>query len=381
MCRTLTSTIQQLAERIKERRYQSEAAISQGVVQRILSKLGWPQYDTQIFAPQFKIGDSTRKVDYALCDPPGKAIILVEVKDLGKADRKGQQQLFEYAFHQGVPIVVLTDGRIWSFFYPPGQGDCQERQFAKIDLLSDDSFAAASRLSRYLKMEDAKSQMTRKHAEEDYEKERLKRQATLEFQSVWNKFLLEPATSLMFNSFLEEVKKATVGSLPDSEQAIEFIRRQAMGRTMSTISDAHNTAAVREITISPLSPTSSSPIPIDWVKLSEWDPPLKTLPPERIKFPGGTEKPVRRWKHILIYTGEWLNSTDKFNTVSIPIFSGPSERVLDTDPSEFRSSTQISETGLFLNSSGDAKNIRKKTISLLKECNVNPSDILLKTKE
>ena len=111
----LTSTIRDLKRRIAAGEFRSEAEISQGVVIRILRKLGWPDHQTQVVKPQFKIGP--RRVDYALCDPPGQPSVLLEVKDLGKADEKGEEQLFKYCFKYGVPIAVLTDGRKWSFFF------------------------------------------------------------------------------------------------------------------------------------------------------------------------------------------------------------------------------------------------------------------------
>lgn len=173
MFKRLASTIQSIAEGIKAGIYQSEAQISQGIVKQVLSELGWPPFDTLVVAPEFTIGNGARKVDYALCHTPGKAVILIEVKDFGKADLQGERQLFEYAFHQGVPVVVLTDGRTWRFFYPPGQGDYKERRFAEIDLLDYDSCATASKLARYLNMENVKSQAARKCAEKDYEEVRL----------------------------------------------------------------------------------------------------------------------------------------------------------------------------------------------------------------
>ena len=124
-------------------------------------------------APEFKIG--TRKVDYALCHPPGKPSVLLEVKDLGKADGKGEKQLFEYCFHQGVPIAVLTDGRTWSFFFPAGQGSYEERRFARIDLIGDDPGDSARTLTHYLQAGDVRSGEARKRAQRDYEAARLEK--------------------------------------------------------------------------------------------------------------------------------------------------------------------------------------------------------------
>ena len=120
MSKRFAEAIEDLARGIGAGSFRSEAEISQGVIKRVLHELGWPVFNVQVVAPEFRIG--TRKVDYALCHPAGKPSVLVEVKDLGKADGRGQKQLFEYCFHQGVPIAVLTDGREWSFFLPSGQG-------------------------------------------------------------------------------------------------------------------------------------------------------------------------------------------------------------------------------------------------------------------
>ena len=221
----LTPTIEDLAKGIAAGSFRSEAEISQGVVKRVLNDLGWPVFDMQVVAPEFKIG--TRKVDYALCQPPGKAAILVEVKDLGKADGKGQKQLFEYCFHQGVPIAVLTDGRTWSFFFPAGQGSYEERLFAHIDLLDDDHNDAAKTLARYLDVDDVKTQTARKRAERDYEAARFQQQAASKYASVWQRLLSGPEPRLL-ELFSEEVEGAT-GVRPDRERAEEFIRGHAVG--------------------------------------------------------------------------------------------------------------------------------------------------------
>ena len=222
MSEQLTSTIRNIAKGIADGNFQNEAAIRQGVVLPILAKLGWPQEKTQEVAPEFRIGKGA--VDYALCHRPGKAVILVEVKDLGKANAKGQEQLFQYAFVQGVPILVLTDGCIWSFFFPAGAGNFEERMFAEIDLLDEDPSAAADTFVRYLDRDAVKSQKARKRAQESYEKVRSQRQAAEEFPSVWRKLLSE-MESLLLDLFMEKVENE-IGRQPDRELAAEFIRER-----------------------------------------------------------------------------------------------------------------------------------------------------------
>ena len=220
---TLTSAIEDLKQRIAAGSFRSEAEISRGVVSRVLHELGWPVFDVHVVTPEFKIG--TRKADYALCHPPGKPSVLLEVKDLGKADGKGEKQLFEYCFHQGVPIAVLTDGRSWSFFFPAGQGSYEDRRFALIDLVADEPEASAKTLLDYLQARDVQSGKARNRAQRDYEASRQEKEAASKYASVWRKLLSGPE-SLLLDLFREEVEQVT-GVRPDHTRAAEFIRAQA----------------------------------------------------------------------------------------------------------------------------------------------------------
>jgi len=219
----LTSTIEDLKRRIAAGEFRSEAEISQGVVIRILRELGWPDHQTQVVKPQAPIGN--RRVDYALCHPPGQPSVLLEVKDLKKADAKGEEQLFKYCFQYGVPIAVLTDGQKWSFFFPAGLGSYEQRRFAQIDLLTGEPRASAQALTEYLRVDDVRSGEARKRAERAYDAARLQRAAAAKFEPVWQKLLSRPE-SLLLDLFLEEVEQAA-GVRPDRNLGAEFIRAKA----------------------------------------------------------------------------------------------------------------------------------------------------------
>ena len=150
--------------------------------------------------------------------------MLVEVKDLGKADGRGQKQLFEYCFHQGVPIAVLTDGREWSFFLPSGQGSYEERRFARLDVIDDDSGSAAETLGKYLAFDRVKSDDARMQAERDYNALRRQKEVASNYASVWGRLLAGPDPALL-DLFSEMVGNET-GVRPEPESAARFIRRQ-----------------------------------------------------------------------------------------------------------------------------------------------------------
>ena len=222
MSETLASVIKALAHRISGGGFRSEADISQGVVKPVLHELGWPVFDVQVVAPEFRIG--SRNVDYALCHPAGKPAVLLEVKALGKADGKGERQLFEYCFHQGVSIAVLTDGRTWSFFFPAGQGSYEERRFARINLVEDEWDDSATALREYLHLDAVRSGEARRRADRDYEAARSQEEAASEYASVWRQLLSGPEARLL-DLFSEEVEAAS-GVRPDRERAVAFIQGQ-----------------------------------------------------------------------------------------------------------------------------------------------------------
>jgi predicted type IV restriction endonuclease len=97
----------------------SEAAVSQGILLPALHELGWPVFDTSVVVPQYSV--EGRRVDFALCHPPNRPAVFVEVKKTGFSEG-ADRQLFEYAFHIGVPMAILTDGQEWSFYLPGEQG-------------------------------------------------------------------------------------------------------------------------------------------------------------------------------------------------------------------------------------------------------------------
>jgi hypothetical protein len=113
----------------------------------LLRELGWPIDNTQVVCPEYSL--EGRRVDYALCHPARKPIAFIEVKQIGQSIG-AERQLFEYAFHIGVPLAILTDGQEWNFFLPAEQGDYAERRVYKLDVVEREIEESVSRLERYL---------------------------------------------------------------------------------------------------------------------------------------------------------------------------------------------------------------------------------------
>jgi hypothetical protein len=206
---------------VKAGRYVNEATVSQGIVQRLLNALGWPVYDTEVVAPEYSLGG--RRADYALCHPPREPVILIEVKQVGQS-KGADRQLFEYAFHRGVPMAILTDGQEWNFFLPTEQGDYSERQLYKLDILEREPQEAESSLKRYLEYKAVRSGQAIEAARRDYRNAARKRQAQRTLPDAWAK-LIESEDELLIELLSDKVEDLC-GIKPDPDAVAAFLRKQ-----------------------------------------------------------------------------------------------------------------------------------------------------------
>ena len=218
---TLETELQRIRAAIPGGTFVNEAAVSTGIVLPILHQLGWPVFDPQVVAPEFSV--EGRRVDYALCHPRLKPAIFVEVKQGGKGDG-ADRQLFEYAFHLGVPQAVLTDGQLWHFYLPAGQGNYQDRRVYKLDLVERNVGECAQRLERYLAYDAVKSGSALKASQDDYQNLRQAREVTAVIPVAWRK-LIQEEDELLLGLLSEEVE-SLCGFKPEPDEVAQFLRTQ-----------------------------------------------------------------------------------------------------------------------------------------------------------
>ena len=203
----------------------SEAQVSQGPVKSILQALGWDTFDIDSVVPEYSVGN--RRVDYALKATPSTTDVFLEIKAPGKADDAADQQLFEYAFHVGVPFAVLTDGRIWNFYLPSGQGNYQDRRLFKLDIVEFELADACERLELYLGFERTKAGKARSDAVKEYEDSFQKNQVKKLIPKVWQQLLAGPDELLC--DLLIEAVEALGGQRPLGDDVAAFLK--AVGKT------------------------------------------------------------------------------------------------------------------------------------------------------
>ena len=215
----LEQDISDIRENLRRGHYSNEAAVSQSIVRRLLATLGWPIYDPQVVYPEYTL--EGRRVDYALCHPASKPRIFMEVKRVGKSD-EAERQLFEYAFHIGVPLAVLTDGREWSFFLPAGAGSYDERRVYKLDLVEHDVAKSVRRFERYLRYEAVCSEKAFVAAQEDYRAIAREREIQEALPKAWAKLVTEEDELLL--EVVAECVEDLCGYRPVPDTVARFLR-------------------------------------------------------------------------------------------------------------------------------------------------------------
>lgn len=215
--------MQQLLERVRsklqEEAFPNEAAVSFGIVVPVLQALGWDPTEPEQVMPEFTTGKG--RVDFALCSAPKRPAVFIEVKGVGRS-LEGDRQLFEYAFHAGVPLCVLTDGREWNFYLPSGQGNYEDRRVYRLQLDERDPAAAEEALRRYLQRDRVRSGEAREAADSDYRDKAAKREAARCIPTAWSQ-LVEAPEDLLVELVSDQVESLS-GFRPVESEVVSFLR-------------------------------------------------------------------------------------------------------------------------------------------------------------
>ena len=144
----LRNTIAHILEHEQNLVEANEATIQQYVVLPILRALGWD--DTNLASmeilPEYAV--KSGKVDYAL-KVAQELTLFIECKKWNESLDRHEDQIVTYAVKAGMPIVGLTNGKIWRFYFSwIERTSVSDRIFCEIDI--EDREAAISDLEKYL---------------------------------------------------------------------------------------------------------------------------------------------------------------------------------------------------------------------------------------
>lgn len=215
----------------------------------LLQRLGWDGSDPDQVIPEYSSGRG--RVDFALCSAAGRPAIFVEVKGVGRSV-EGDRQLFEYAFHEGVPICLLTDGRDWSFYLPSGQGSYDDRRLYRLQIDDRSSDEVESVLVRYLSRERVRSGAAVEDAARDYRNAAAKRDAARSIPQAWRELVADRHDLL--TELVADKAEALCGFRPPDEAVSEFLRSLSERSDASSISKQVEKRSYRK----PITPTSKN---------------------------------------------------------------------------------------------------------------------------
>lgn len=202
----------------------SEAAVRLAVIVPVLTALGWDPADPKQWVPEMPVPSG--RVDDALKSDTGTPLVFVEAKKHGNLSAKAEEQLFDYAAKQGVPMLVLTDGDTWDLYLAMAAGEPHERRFAHVELTqSSDMAAIADDLARFLQRSAVVSQQANFAAQQRLAEvnDRLKGKRGL--ASGWSS-LLQDGDDRLRELLIERVEDRT-GSRPWAEDVDEFLSELA----------------------------------------------------------------------------------------------------------------------------------------------------------
>lgn len=217
---SLLNALNTILSKLEKDEFANEQAIKQGVVLRILSHLGWDSFEPTVVWPEYSV--PPRRVDYALCHPPKRPAVFIEVKQPGQTDA-ADKQLFEYAFHEGVPLAVLTDGQTWSFYLPSGQGSYDDRRVYRLDLLERKPEEAVEKLERYLQQSRIASGAAFDAAQSDYKSRSRQQQARAVIPEAWKELVDAEDSGLL--DLLSEATERRGGVQPARTDLTDFLGR------------------------------------------------------------------------------------------------------------------------------------------------------------
>jgi hypothetical protein len=201
--------------------YPTEKAVSTSIVVPVLRALGWDDTD-----PTEVVGEYTNprgRVDYALFTRTGAANVFVEVKAVGRS-QDADRQLFEYAFHEGTPLAVLTDGRLWNFYLPGQHGSYEERRVYQIDMVERTTEEIAERLQRYLARDRVANGNALDDATADYRTGARSRVALSTLPRAWVELLADPPEELI--EALSAHTEALCGHRPGAAVVMAFLTQR-----------------------------------------------------------------------------------------------------------------------------------------------------------
>lgn len=212
--------------------YKNEEHVCLSLVARLLQALGWDIWNPGEVYTEFKPvpAEDNTKVDFALFLGTRSPVVFIEVKAVGKVDQNNlsavEKQLRNYNRDNTATFSIITDGRVWRFYYSRTGGTFRDKCFETLDLLADDPGDVETALVTFLgRVEvDPRTGSAASKAEELLVAGE-ERRAMYECLPRARRLTQEPPYPSLPDALIDLV--AEQGHTVSREQAEEFISKQA----------------------------------------------------------------------------------------------------------------------------------------------------------
>ena len=226
----LAGVLARIRDGISRNAYPNEAAVRNQIVQRILHELGWDVFDPDKVCNEYtlKLKTTSRRIDLALCVKNRSPRCIVELKstdydlkEIGRSD--GDRQLFEYAFHAGAPLALLTNGVNWRFYSTFSAGTYAERLVRTLDIETEPPAEVAAALDRYLSYANTESGKAADYARVDLDKRIDRHKAREAIPRAWAG-LVEDGPDGRLAALLIDATSSLAESAPAKQDVADFLR-------------------------------------------------------------------------------------------------------------------------------------------------------------
>ena len=226
----LPGVLTQIRNGISRNAYPNETAVRTQIMQRILQELGWDVFDPDKVCNEYplKLKTTTRRIDLALCVSNRNPRCIIELKstdyDLKEIGRSaGDSQLFEYAYHAGAPLALLTNGVNWRFYSTVSAGTYAERLVRTLDIATEPPEEVSEALDRYLSYANTESGKAADYARVDLDARIDQRKAMEAIPHAWT-HLVEADPDGRLAALLGDATSSLAGSAPAKQDIADFLR-------------------------------------------------------------------------------------------------------------------------------------------------------------
>jgi hypothetical protein len=351
-----------------------EEKVKQGVILHILSLLGWDDHDTSEVNPEYSVGGG--RVDYALC-VRGNVWVFLEAKKPVEELKTHEDQLLNYAYKQGIPLAVLTNGSKWWMYLPTATVPWEQRKFYSIGIFEQEPADVASKFVDFLSKENVASGAAVEKAKELHESTKRQRVIEQSLPEAWNSLVGESGESHeMLVELIIETTEAICGYKPDGKQVEHFLSRhkERLSLERPAPEPIHPDRAVGK----PPSPRPvQPPSPPEGTNVSRYGGPLGHWigkHPQSYSFLG-QERQVQQWNKLLVGVCEIVYSRHTVDFHKCLVLRGTKRRYFSRDQSEMATPLAIPGSGIWVETNLNAMGVVGLCNKLLDLFGHRPSDL------